>query len=257
MTRAPRPILFSASMVRAILSGVKTETRRIVKCREPISHIGPAGTENDPHEWGYAFDGRAHAHGRAQHGYMVLGRGKDDRHDHGHVSIPCPYGDAGDRLWVRETWAVDKPIEEVERKGDGDGGPYYRADEVHEGSGLRWRSPIHMPRSFSRITLEVNSVRVERLHQITEDGALREGVAAIWMPEMWSAYAPALGSTIETFRDPSDREGLTCVTHHPRRQASSAVDGYRELWTRINGADSWHDNPWVWVIAFAREESGR
>ena len=97
-----RPILFSAPMVRAIFDGAKTQTRRIVATREPLGYIGPSGCEDDPSCWGWACEWPTH------HGWMVLARGLDERHDHGHTSIPSPYGEAGDRLWVRETYALGR-----------------------------------------------------------------------------------------------------------------------------------------------------
>lgn len=94
-----RPIIFSGPMVRAILEGRKTQTRRVVAQRHPISLIGGRDERDDPSAWGYFFDVPGH------HGYMVLGRGHDERENHGKISIPSQYGEAGDRLWVRETHA--------------------------------------------------------------------------------------------------------------------------------------------------------
>lgn len=96
-----RPILFTGPMVRAILADKKTQTRRIVTTREPLQFIGGRGEEADPDKWGWFFDGPDH------HGYMVLGRGHDERHDHGITSIRCPHGEPGDRLWVKETFSTD------------------------------------------------------------------------------------------------------------------------------------------------------
>lgn len=134
-----RPILFSAPMVRAILAGTKTMTRRIVK-GAPV-YVDPE-PKYEPGTWG--FTGGS---------YPESGR-----------VVRCPYGVPGDRLWVRETWG---PLA---------GGVTYRATantESHDGN--RWTPAIHMPRWASRISLEVTAVRVERLQAITPSDAIAEG----------------------------------------------------------------------------------
>lgn len=164
-------IIFGAESVRSILRGSKSQTRRVVTTREPIDYIGSRGEEDDPSNWGYFFDGRN------QHGYMVLGRGHDDVRDNGSISIPCPYGAPGDRLWIRETWSISG------------NGPFYRADTMQpETVRYAWRSPIFMPRWASRITLEVTDVRVERLQSITEEDARAEGVESVAeYAELWDS----------------------------------------------------------------------
>lgn len=237
-TPKARGILFSAPMVRALLDGRKSVTRRIVKRRHPITFLGGKGEENDPACWGYFFDGPS------QHGYTVLARGLNEREDHGRISIPCPYGSPGDRLWVRETWAPQPGREESIDLPEYEGGKNpdavcYRADERKAGedprwpSGLnhcvrRWRPAIHMPRWASRITLEVVRVDVQRLHDITEADAQREGVTP--------------------FRH--DPEG-DCWTDGKHRTA------FEFLWNEINGwePNSWAENPWVWRVEFRRVPS--
>ncbi len=207
-----RPILFKGDMVRAILDGRKTQTRRIMKL--PIIHSDDErGTVSiaspDPDVWASAF-----------------------------VATYCPYGQPGDRLWVRETW----------RSGWSYGGDYqtvqYRATETaHVGdpdhavcevmvgkfgipdntphsiiSGGKWKPSIHMPRWASRITLEIVSVSVERLQDISKDDAIAEGVRPC-------GY------------------GLNDGT---------AQRAFKSLWQSINGPESWDANPWVWVVEFKR-----
>lgn len=216
-----RPILFSAPMVRAILEVRKTQTRRVVKpqppadAREVITFHHP-----DPrtHYWG--FDG----------GSLL------------DWCQPCPYGEVGDRLYVRETWQhSNHPFGPYEA----DCLVFYRADYMDdphgpdgekspEGKYREWRPSIHMPRSASRITLEITGVRVERLNDIGEADAIAEGVEQIATTgcdnAVWMDYA------------------------FPRSGKGFLSPGYafKTLWESINGADSWKSNPWVWAIEFRR-----
>jgi len=143
-----RPILFSGPMVRAILEGRKTQTRRVVMPQ-------PSLVDGD----GVAFfDG----HGQG-------GRGSRDR------IIGCPYGAPGDRLWVRETWGLfdTQPSDGPERAT-----VFYRADPDLHPNFLKyqlWRPSIHIPRWASRLTLEVTGVRVQRVQEISEVDAAAEG----------------------------------------------------------------------------------
>jgi hypothetical protein len=155
-----RPILLSGPLVRAILEGRKTQTRRPVKA-----------------------DGIADA--VTGHFYPSIGLAQFRRAD-GRDSLPlrCPYGVPGDQLWVRETWHTDQPDLEAARAQHEDvmsASPiYYRESEVvrqNPHAGWRWRPSIHMPRWVSRINLEVTEVRVERLQAITEEDAKAEGLA--------------------------------------------------------------------------------
>lgn len=182
-----RPILFSAPMVRAILAGQKTQTRRIVKPQP----LGDTAWKNDD-QW------------------IVSGHGEA-----GDTGLHCPYGQPGDRLWVRETWAYG--IHALAAKSDADGPFVYAADQTTQGRLCdRWRPSIHMPRAASRITLEITGVRVERLRDISEDDAYAEGVT------------------------------------HAEWGGMNAREGFRRLWESLNGTGSWEANPWVWVVEFQR-----
>ena len=201
-----RPILFSAPMVRALLAGTKTQTRRVCK-PQPIAdarfvggHYLPA-TKRNP--------------------------GQEISVEAPYVHIACPYGQRGDRLWVRETWRRD--IDKI----DGARLVQYRADDAiveaprtyFDLPSAGWIPSIHMPRWASRITLEVTGVRVERLQEISEADAIAEGVNV--HPD-----------------------------HHgkPRTSIYSPVQAYRDLWESINGPGSWEANPLVWVVEFKRVE---
>ena len=204
-----RPILFSGPMVRAILAGTKTQTRRVVKER----HIDAAPPV---------------------HFFQYLREN-------------CPYGQPGDRLWVRETWQgpliddldayraepsdYNKP-EFCEYAADGGAAPEFITldDELVR----RWRPSIHMPRWASRILLEITSVRVERLHEISEADAQAEGVERVVVGSGWRRYC-----------DPDSEEVGVPPCGDARRS-------FRSLWKYINGAESWNANPWVWVVEFKR-----
>ena len=211
-----RPIIFSAPMVRAILEGRKTVTRRVVK---PQPSPG--------HEWaGWCVSSTT----KADEGKAVWAVGRSPYLIDAH-RVRCPYGQPGDRLWVRETHAIvprtayrcSEGVQQVLRPYDVNDAAIFREGFDRCSGGIRWRPSIHMPRWASRITLEITGVRVERLQDITEDDALAEGVDPANEPSelRWQHYAP------------------------------HAV-AFRNLWESINGAGSWGDNPFVWVVEFKR-----
>ena len=207
-----RPILFSAPMVLAILDGRKTQTRRIAKvtsdgCKEgfitPLAGFVPRSIEN-------------------------------------HFSY-CPYGKPGERLWVRETWSKAKSSasQDIFYRADGEtNGKQYALSFVERES--KWRPSIHMPRSASRILLEITGVRVERLQDISEDDAIADGVY---------------------------EGGKVCICETPLDFVRScgncggrlidAVDMYKQIWQSLNGIGSWDLNQWVWVVEFKVLETGK
>ena len=141
-----RGMIFNAEMVRAILDGRKTQTRRPIKWKQ--TRFTEIGEREDGSKWPWSED--------AEHAC-----------DFWH---PCPFGAVGDRIWVRETWArynIDQNSHDIA----------YRAttpeDWPEDG---RWRPSIHMPRWASRILLEITDVRVERLNAISEEDARAEGI---------------------------------------------------------------------------------
>jgi hypothetical protein len=141
-----RPILFSAPMVRALLEGRKTQTRRIVKPKP--SHVDAGGRTG-----------------------AVIGKFA------GHVECLCPYGMPGELLWVRETFAKipgqTRDWIETDYRAT-----YTHGDRLGDSLGIKkkWTPSIHMPRAASRITLRITDVRVERLQSISEDDAIAEGI---------------------------------------------------------------------------------
>lgn len=216
-------MIFNAEMVRAILDGRKTQTRRPIKWKQ--TRFTEIGEREDGSKWPWSED--------AEHAC-----------DFWH---PCPFGAVGDRIWVRETWGVvshafsddglmidwvpDRPTTAIHEMPFGNG--YYSDyaiyaadgdftwgdDDGYEDGRSCWKPSIHMPRAASRILLEITDVRVERLRSMSQDDARAEGVIA--------ASGPM-------------EAGLA----------------FRELWDSIYGEESWKANPWVWVIEFKRVEGG-
>lgn len=196
-----RPILFSAPMVRAILDGRKTQTRRVAKLvRHP--------------DFGYWMKPN------------VFVQENEQQHV---IDRACPYGQPGDRLWVRETFFDTAPFKSAALFLGRATRYAYRADEEVIGC-HKWKPSIHMPRRASRILLDVTAIRVERLQDISEADARAEGAREC---------------------DPvSGREVLLAGPS----QRGSFVLHYRDIWEQINGPDSWAANPWVWIIEFRRAQ---
>lgn len=220
-----RPILFSGEMVRAILDGRKTETRRVVK---GVDHSPGAGDveQNDEFddEWYQWIEGDPS------------------------LSFHCPYGQRGDRLWVRETWAVSSIYDDTKPRDVPRCGVRYPATFATKG--LKNRPSIFMPRWASRITLEVTGVRVERLQVISNKDVLAEG---------WLSLAPGESVGDITNETSSPVFGLPSWTsdsfHHgmnPSAWNCSAQQSFRYGWDQINAerGHSWKSNPWVWVVEF-------
>ncbi|HCL45438.1 MAG TPA: hypothetical protein DIC54_14800 [Pseudomonas sp.] len=201
---AERPILFNGAMVRAILAGQKTQTRRAVKgvrADNCMSLHKPMKTMA----------------GIVTHVLDAAERGL------------CPFGNPGDRLWVRETWT--NAWDEGKGQWSDPELYHYRADGVeiaHVDDMQRspWIPSIHMPRRACRLVLEVTNVRVERLQAISADDAVAEGIR----PD------GADGFHVEDGANYSD----------------CAIESFASLWTSTGG--DWDSNPWVWVIEFKRVE---
>ncbi|WP_462182192.1 morphogenetic protein [Klebsiella variicola] len=221
-----RGMIFNSEMVRAILDGRKTQTRRIM-APQPADDI-ERGIFPNPE---------------------AIGWKSSLRHKHGSTTAHfCPYGKPGDRIWVRETFQgplfdydlMDSyckdptPFEKPEfcvYKADGVPAPeFYDADdELH----CCWRPSIHMPRWASRILLEITDVRVERLNAISEEDARAEGIID--------------GGCLNC----GEPEPCGCANPEP-----DATDAFAYLWQSIYGQENWNADPWVWVIEFKRVEGG-
>lgn len=224
-----RPILFSGAMVRAILDGRKTQTRRIIKLPpapetlgtwEPTTIGGGSAT----------FADGSPAPEMAAIWHTRTGE-----------ALTCRHGQAGDRLWVRETWQgpmwdgelEDRPADAHSPKYcqyAADGGPIPEYMDAEDNLRQGWRPSIHMPRWACRLELEITGVRVERLNDCSEEDAIAEGIA----PEL---------------------DGWTDYSNPSCQMCMNPVDSYRTLWNCINGVDAWDTNPFVWVVEFRRAES--
>lgn len=189
-----RPILFSAPMIRALLDGSKTQTRRVIKSRYANCHVE-------------VTDGVAEIVNTAEPESRSV--------------FQCPYGQPGDHLWVRETFA--KIIGQSGGWIETDyRATYNHGDRLGDTLGIkkRWTPAIHMPRDACRITLEVSGVRVERLQDISRGDAMAEGCP---FPNM--------------------------------AQGDDPRKWYADLWEQINGSGGWNANPWVWVVSFKKVEA--
>jgi hypothetical protein len=210
-----RPILMSAPMVRAILAGTKTQTRRIAPIESlDISPIKESGCIS----WSVRFN-KPIGPNRTLSSYSG-GKFTELQARQIIASMFCRYGQPGDRLWVRETWAR---LPGLLGSGNDSSCCAFRATDHGEGID-KWKPAIHMPRWACRITLEITGVRVERLNDISDADARAEG-AYSWWGELDDDDACVINGDVEAFR---------C------------------LWESINGPGSWALNPFVWVIEFRR-----
>lgn len=213
-----RGMIFNSEMVRAILDGRKTQTRRPVKFPVHDKNLG------------------CELAGNELAGELSAGN-----------YLNSAFGKPGDRIWVRETWQAIHDY--CDENGHVDERRYARSIPRHRGNywhpvyeeawgnesredrDFPWRPSIHMPRWASRILLEITDVRVERLNSISQEDAQAEGMELTgWRP---------------TYSDP-DSGG----------EASTPYDNFAQLWESIYGEESWNANGWVWVISFKRVEGG-
>jgi hypothetical protein len=232
MRMRERPILFSAPMVRALLAGTKTQTRRIVKPGRAQQWLSKDLLHRSP---------------KAE---FVPNLGVFKHPSGGPLTcITPPYGVPGDLLWVREAHALHERFSDVVRVAYAASLPGSWTEATaefpaHKATGLKikpfqegFRPSIHMPRWASRITLRITDVRVERLNEISEADAIAEGIDRVANnygngPGYCDYLLPDVRDTAEWYNDPRN--------------------SYRSLWQTIHGEDSWPSNPWVWAVNFER-----
>ncbi|MDE8557004.1 hypothetical protein [Pantoea vagans] len=236
-----RPIIFNADMVRAVLDGRKTQTRRIVN-GVPSSH--------DFHGWVLSSTS-AKDEGKA---CWAIGKSPLLNKP---IRVRCPFGEVGDRLWVRESFY---------EHGRWQGGGYdpedsyfvsdkkvlYPADGIQRPAERKredfWRSrpSIHMPRWASRITLEITGVRVERIQDINHDDSYAEGIhTEVWDQTVVAKNYRETDAFFQFWSEDMD---------HYVEMDELYCQSFGSLWQSIYGDDSWQANPWVWVIEFKRVE---
>ena len=241
-----KSVRLTAQEVRGVLSDRKTQWRHPVK----LPHRNPLG------QWEPILIGGPNG-GRTAAGATLPLQG-GIWHTRTGDALMCPYGGPGDRLWVRETWSADfanhYPFEKYWYAADDD-----RLHEIHVCDGVRGihstehdsqvpfrrRPSVHMPRSASRILLEITEVHAERLQEICATDAVAEGLSKISKDGKMVKYGIA------------DADGLPGTDNwgwpwHEWRQ--SPIDAYERLWNErsIARGVGWNDNPWVWAITFKR-----
>jgi len=191
------PIIFGTESVKAILEGRKTQTRRVIK-PQPINADYWTFHQDTP------FNGAFYPN--TDNALPKL--------------LKCPYGQVGDRLWVKETWWEDS------------GDIYFKVDcptmptNMHFEKG-KWKSALFMPRKFSRINLEITGLRVERLQEITGEDAITEGFLTYFGTKSYDEYK------------------MGTLMHSP-------ISQFTQYWDSLNAKRGygWETNPWVWVIEF-------
>lgn len=223
-----RPVLFSGSMVAAILAGRKSMTRRVMHPQPALPVVPRESVLSGEILWCHPAPGD-------HTGILVK-------------SYRCPYGKPGDTLWCRETWAQvprtayhHDPSIPHRVSPDGHSWAVYR-EGWERCQPCQWKPSIHMFRWASRLTLELVSVRVERLRDISEEDVAAEGIQAFTKDGKVFKYWPC---------DPHDGP-LKCAWADLPRDPREA---FRHLWDRINGKKpgrSWADNPWVWTVSFRK-----
>jgi hypothetical protein len=252
-----KPILFSGPMIRAILEGRKTVTRRAVK-----AHHLPrlSGSDYPGNEW------TATAQHHPRYGFNVSGATEAECAAELALYGNCPYGRRGQRLWVRETWYCNhsevqkgpylQPADMVDLdQAREDGDLVYAADGLnpYEQDQPTWKPSIHTPRWASRILLEVTAVRIERLQDISEDQAKAEGC-------FFTDYGQQCFHGDTGWKDVGDcpaqaghqqRNGWAWdkTTSHEQCLFTPRF-AFANLWSSVGG--DWDANPWVWVVEFKR-----
>lgn len=241
-----RGVIFNGEIVRAILHGRKTQTRRIVK--------GTDGAVKFCKEWDI----------NGEEIFVVLGEKDHTGMNPVFGALSCPFGAVGDRIWVRETWGVvshafsddglmidwvpDRPTTAIHEMPFGNG--YYSGYAIYAADGdftwgdedgyedgrSCWKPSIHMPRAASRILLEITNVRVERLNAISEEDAEAEGI------DMEALY--------------DSQDCYDCIADHNMTGRPTVTGAFKYLWESIYGEEGWKANPWAWVIKFKRVEGG-
>ena len=208
-----RPILMTPENGQKCHDGTKTQTRRLNGLEEVNSGLWDYPQMTKPGVFTFLDATQANPYNNA-------------------LDVKCPYGGVGDRLWVREAWAWPGEEAHLYKGNSSDARLVDEWKKDQNNCQVKWTPSIHMPRFACRTVLEITDVRVERLQDIGEEDAKAEGVTRIDHGREY--YFSAM-------RDEPDH-----------RNWGDPTDAYKELWESINGAGSWAQNPWVWVISFRK-----
>lgn len=215
------PILYSTDMVKATLANRKRKTRRMRGLK--VLNLSPDSFE---------FLAQIHPSHKQKPQPVFRFKRKPGALASDLIDVQCPYGQAGDLLWVRESWAPKSISEEP----PGDLAHYRASDEF---ACDKWKPSIHMKKEVARIWLEIVSVKVERLQEITEEDAIAEGVLFYDDKILGRRY--------------KDYEADASAYGHPDHDyptVGTARESFFTLWQSINGEGSWNANPWVWVVEY-------
>jgi hypothetical protein len=246
-TPKEKPIIFQGVNVTSILAKLKTQTRRL---------ITPA-----PHPLNGPIYGTGFTHAKGDYIWKVR---KSD--NYGTVSNKpngpdgwvenCPYGKVGDVLWVREAWFPDAPrdgtwgdvqfygcgatpLSDIPKEYRKPAHVLYQADGKYDLKG--WKSPIHMPRWASRISLTLTEIKIHRLNDMSEGDAINEGVFELdddWISQHFPEYAKAHSDWRQSGKQGKPPLGPTPLAR------------FKALWDSIHGEEAWNKNPWVWALTF-------
>lgn len=222
-----KPILFSTPMVQANLDGRKTNTRR-TRGLEKINE--------NPNDWQFEWgDYSCKLPFRFTQLSTVNEKTIADRSFH-QEAVKCPHGQPGDVLWVRESFA--EKLAFYKYKAD-----FKDQDSVFNHS---WKPSIHMPKAAARIWLQVEEIRVERLQDISEEDMIHEGILIPVSERNTPCFI--LGTANSAFSFLPDGCFADGATPPTKKQILFAY--WAELWSKINGRESWDANPWVWVVKY-------
>lgn len=219
-----KPILFSTDMVKAILSGKKTQTRRILRLKHlPNNEIGSIHKDGSGKGW-IAWSPRPVSAEETAKIYP----GNDGFK---------PKWQVGDILWVRETWhySIHKTSPYLRHS--------YKATPDDGDNSLVWKPSIFMPKFACRLFLEVTNIRAERLQDITEEDAIAEGIDTCF--KKGSQYYEPNDYKNYTWHGEGGNDSFSGYSN-----TKNAKESFQSLWYKINGAESWGANPFVWVITF-------
>ncbi|WP_417844803.1 hypothetical protein [Thalassospira sp.] len=239
-----KPIPFKPEMVQAIIGGRKTQTRRHLKLlgHKNITDFGPSTTKG--YDW--------HFRDNAMRWHDIK---------HADLLKRCPYGQPGDMLWVREAWKACKQMDHIKPSMLGKHEPrlYLADDHLFEPACMmvtagKYRPPMFMPRAYSRITLKITNIRVQRVQDTSPLDAVAEGITE----QMTARTARNEGMAWGEVPDGTPDDAIYWLADYSatlpedadRAMTLDPCESFKGLWQAVNGPESWNANPFVWAISF-------